>query len=64
MADREYVSRELLDAALRALSEAQRQLDDERVVSKWLQDKVDGDEEKVGGTDARCTNPMKRNDDI
>ena len=51
MADREYVSRELLDAALRALSEAQRQLDDERVVSKWLQDKVDGYDEKVGGTD-------------
>ena len=51
MEDREYVSRELLDAALRALSEAQRQLDDERVVSKWLQDKVAADEEKVGGTD-------------
>ena len=51
MEDREYVSRELLDAALRALSEAQRQLDDERVVSKWLQDRVDGYEEKVGGTD-------------
>ena len=51
MADREYVPREQLDAALRALADAQRQLDYERVVSKWPQDKVDGYEEKVGGTD-------------
>lgn len=51
MADREYVPRDQLDAALRALSEAQKQVDMERVASKWLQDKVDGYEEKVGGTD-------------
>ena len=51
MTDTEYVSRELLDAALRALSEAKRQLDEERSLSKWLQYQVDGYEEKVGGTD-------------